>query len=124
MKKTLTIATLVMFSSLFSTGVVADHFATINRYQHQNGFYTLRTDLVSSKEAAYQQGHQLMSALAQQSAYDLHRTLHVPINRLDVRSVKIDDSYVTVRELSRKPGTIEYQGLIEVFYHYRVRTRR
>ncbi|UTV29507.1 DUF3316 domain-containing protein [Photobacterium atrarenae] len=124
MNKNLTIPALVFLGTLLSTGLAADHFESIDRYQRQNGTSTLRTDLVASKETAYQQGHQIKSALSRQSAYQLHRTLRVPVNRLDVRSVKIDDSYVTVQELSRDPGQIEYQGMVVVRYHYRTHADR
>ncbi|MCW8328442.1 DUF3316 domain-containing protein [Photobacterium sp. SDRW27] len=116
MKKILAISTLMLFSSLS----VAEHFVTVGNYRFQNGTSTLRTEFVDSKESAYQKGHSIMSTITNQEAYDLSRTLRVPPSRLDVRSVKIDTSYVTVRELSRVPGEIEYQGLVVVSYHYRI----
>lgn len=120
MKKLLATSFLLLFSSLS----VADHFVTLGNYQFRTGTSTFRTEYVDQKSNAYQEGHRMMTDVTGQRSFDLSRTLRVPPSRLDVRSIKIDSSYVMVRELSRVPDQIEYQGLVVVNYHYRVRVSR
>lgn len=119
MKKAL--ITLIPAFILLSSQLMAEHFNTLGNYRYQSGTSTLRSELVESKESAYQSGHKIMSSITQQSPYELHRTLLISPSRLDVRSVRIDDSFVTVQEISRLPGKIDYQALVVVSYHYRVR---
>ncbi|RWX55838.1 DUF3316 domain-containing protein [Photobacterium chitinilyticum] len=120
MKKLLASSLLIFFSALS----VADHFVTLGNYRFQTGTSTFRTDYVEHKKSAYQEGYTIMADINSQKSFDLSRSLRVPPSRLDVRSIKIDNSYVMVRELSRVPGQIEYQGIVIVNYHYRVRESR
>jgi hypothetical protein len=117
MKKVLTIFAFIFLSSQS----MADHFEIWGNYRYQSGTSTLKSELVESKNEAYRKGHNIMSSLDNQQSYDLRRILRVPSSRLDVRSIRIDDSFVTVQEISRTPGKVEYQALINVSYHYRDR---
>lgn len=117
MKEVLAVSMLMFLSSQ----AMADHFQTFGNYRYQSGTATIKSALVDSKEEAYQEGHILMSSLDNQTSYDIRRILRIPSPRIDIRSIRIDDSFVTVDETSRTAGKVDYQAVVNIKYHYRER---
>jgi len=123
-KSLLAVATLL----LVSTHTMADSIDTMDKTRMNTGanynLITKTTTLVSepttSRNAAYQQGYEIMGNLHEKSSQELIKILKTSLIDLDVQSVMVIDKEVTVKEFSKQPNVIKYQALVDVKYHYRI----
>lgn len=124
MKKSLLAAATLL---LVSTHTMANSVETMDKTRMNTGanynLITKTTTLVSepttSRNAAYEQGYEVMGNLHQKSSQELIKILKTPRIDLDVLSVMVLDKEVTVKEYAKKPNVIQYQALVDVKYHYR-----
>jgi hypothetical protein len=124
MKKTiLAVTALVLVSAQAMAGSVETmdkaYMAPTANYTMQSSIKTLRSEPTSSRDAAYQQGYDIMNNLHGKSPTELRNILKLSLKGLDTKSVMIEDKEVTVKEFSKKPNVFEYQALVNVKYHYR-----
>ncbi|WP_019616070.1 DUF3316 domain-containing protein [Psychromonas ossibalaenae] len=100
-----------LLTSVFSINVfAAPTFATSNKM--------LLGQSISSKDAAFQAGHELVSDLNAMSKKELRETLGVSRFSMENQNIIINDTFVTVNELSTVPSVIEYQPVVGIEYKY------
>lgn len=117
MKKVILISALL----LASTQAMASHMPVSARYTTNTGTIVLKSDMVESRALAVSKGHEIMFDLESKKPVQLSRVLRIPSSKLDVRSIKVDDSFITVQELESHSGDIKYQANVNVKYHYNQR---
>lgn len=104
---------------LLTAALIAATFS-MNSFAHtQTSTTSLQTELAATAAQAYAQGHELLSELNDASAFELSQTLETGVQgRVDTHSYAIEDGSVELVELSRTPGVIEYQAVVDVTYSF------
>jgi len=123
-KSLLAVATLLLVSS----HSMADSVEVMDKTRMNTGVNynlikkttTLVSEPTTSRDAAYQQGYEIMDNLHGKSSRELIKILKTSLINLDFQSVMIVDREVTVKEYSKQPNVIKYQALVDVNYHYRI----
>ena len=125
MKKSIFAVATLLF---VSTHTMADSVETMDKTRMNTGANyslitkttTLTSEPTTSRNAAYQQGYEVMDNLHGKSSQALIKILKTSLIDLDVQSVMVVDKEVTVKEFSKQPNVIKYQALVDVKYHYRI----
>lgn len=104
---------LIIYPLLFMANFSA--FAGVRTiYNHNN----LRSELYDSKTDAYNSGHDISDSLSKMTEQQLYHRLSLDGHR-HIQSVVVDATIVSVKELSKHRGEIEYQAIVDVAYHYK-----
>jgi phosphotransferase system HPr-like phosphotransfer protein len=117
MNKTILISALL----LASTQAMASHFPASASYTTNMGSTVIKSEMMKSKDLAVSKGHEIMFDMESKKSVELSRMLRIPSNKLDVRSIQVDDSFITVQEFEKHSGDIKYQANVNVKYHYNQR---
>jgi hypothetical protein len=114
---------LILISSmlLVSAQTMASHIPASARFITNTGSIVLKSEMVDSKEDAVNEGHEIMYEMENKNLVELSRMLLIPSSKLDVRSLKVDDSFITVQRLESHSGDVKYQANVKVKYHYNER---
>ncbi|PKH02407.1 hypothetical protein CXF72_11775 [Psychromonas sp. MB-3u-54] len=115
---------LVMALSLFLFGANAYAANALPGYSHAIVSKTLHVTEVDTKDEAYSLGFQkLQNLMKMQSGASLSDALVLLFaDRAERQSVTYDEANVTVQEFMDEQGEIVYKGMVNVTYHYSVKS--
>ncbi|WP_157823216.1 DUF3316 domain-containing protein [Psychromonas sp. MB-3u-54] len=115
---------LVMALSLFLLSVNAYAAKALPGYNHTTNNKTLHMPTVDTKEQAYSIGFQELERLKNMhEGAKLSDQLRLIFNdKREKDSVTLEESNVTVQELMNEEGEIVYRGMVNVIYHYNVKS--
>lgn len=114
MKQLITIAGLIVLTATSATAVAGG-------YQWKDDSKTISGATVSSKQAAYEIGIDMIENYQNMSSAQLRDQFFHKFDYVDHRSFSITDSHVMVDEFLRDDGQVVYQPVLNVEYKYRKR---
>ncbi|RJX74298.1 DUF3316 domain-containing protein [Vibrio sinensis] len=117
MKRIISLISLTLLTTVMSTASFA------GLYQWNKDNTKIHGDIVSSKEAAYLMGHNMIKEYRDMSSDQLTSELIHAYHRTDRESVSITNTKVVVDEFLQSNGTIAYQPVLNVSYKYRIQQR-
>ncbi len=116
MIKVLSLAGVVLFSSIAVAGYSSGRYETRIDTSHMTG------EAMQSREAAFAAGRDMLMDVNNQSSYELSKSVpYANHDFVDNRSYKVVDSQVTVKEVMTSSGDIAYQPVLNVKYSYHYR---
>lgn len=97
---------------------LASAFSMSSFASNQPSHNLFETEITSSASEAYAQGYKIMAQLSESTPTELSGNISTTRKSIKPRSFIIDDSYVTVYELTDVTGETSYKGVVNIDYRY------
>ncbi|MGR5210726.1 DUF3316 domain-containing protein [Vibrio rotiferianus] len=111
---------LISLVSIIALGTVPI-LAQAGGYHWENNIETIHGIIVDSKQAAYDEGFDMIQSYQTKSSPQLRDELKAPFELVDRQSFKVISAKVTIDEFLQSNGQISYQPVLRLKYKYRMR---